>query len=48
MGPPECNSARGYTIIILYEFYTQRCIKSKFQSHTKSMYLSDIYELIIP
>ena len=47
MGPPECNSARGYTIIILYAFRNQRRIKSKFPKHSKSKYLST-YELIVP
>ena len=32
MGPPECNSARWYTIVILYAFHTKRRIKSKFPS----------------
>ena len=45
---PECHSARGYSIILLYAFHTQRRIKSKFPNHSKDMYLSDIYELIIP
>ena len=34
-------------IIILFAFHTYRLIKSKFQNHVKSIYLSDIYEWII-
>ena len=50
MGFPECNGARGYSIIILhvYAFHTQRCIKSKFPTHSKSIYMSNIHEFIIP
>ena len=40
------NSARGFSIV----FHTQRQHRnnSKFTNHSKSIYLSDIYELIIP
>ena len=34
MGPPECNSVRGCTIIMLYAFHTQRLIKSKFPNNS--------------
>ena len=48
LGTPECNSACAYTIIMLYAFHTQRHIKSKLINHSKSIYLIDIFDLIIP